>query len=105
MKEAILTYGTTPEWAFGIIVFVLFGLYYGAKSDDVAFGKGLLIGLSSNLMSFTVFGCVLTLFWLLLLPFGILVRVQLFGWAMLWFCGLQTASFLLSYFALKVIRK
>ncbi len=105
MIESLLTHYNSPEWIFGLTVFVVFGFYYGSKSDDVPFGRGLLIGLASNLMSFTIFGCVLTIFWLLLLPFGILVRVQLFGWAMLWFCGVQTTVFLLAYFTMKVIRK
>lgn len=92
------------EEIFGYVCFIACGIFYGLKSDDVPFGKALLIGLSANLMALSVFGSVLTLFWLLLMPFGIKVGISNFGKVLLQFCAVQTAVFIVFYWLTRLLR-
>ncbi|WP_250632036.1 hypothetical protein [Rhodoflexus caldus] len=92
------------EEIFGYICFVGFGIFYGLKTDDVPFGKALLIGLAGNLMAITVFGCILTPIWLIMMPFGIEVGVPDFGRALLGFCAAEMTAFVVFYWITRLLR-
>ncbi|MCS7017484.1 MAG: hypothetical protein RMJ87_04755 [Cytophagales bacterium] len=92
------------EEIFGYCCFIGCGIFYGTKSDDVCFGKALLIGLAANLMALTIFGCILTPIWLILLPFGIQVGVPNFGMALLRFCAVEIVVFTACYWLTRILR-
>ncbi|WP_448518171.1 hypothetical protein [Rhodoflexus sp.] len=94
----------TIEEIFGYVCFIGFGIFYGLKTDDVPLGYALLVGLAGNLMALTVFGCILTPIWLIMMPFGIKVGVPNFGMALLKFCAAEMVSFIIFYIATRILR-
>lgn len=50
--------------AFGLLIFTLMGGFYGMKSTDVSGSRLLWLALASNLMSFTIFGVLFTIIWI-----------------------------------------
>ncbi|MDW8210527.1 MAG: hypothetical protein RMJ44_05525 [Cytophagales bacterium] len=92
------------EEVFGYCCFAITGIFYGLTSDDVPFGKALLIGVAANLMALSVFGTLLTIFWIVLMPFGIQVNIPNFGMALLRFCTAELVLFVITYWLTRLLR-
>jgi hypothetical protein len=88
----------------GLVIFLLMGVYYGIKSTDTN-GKTLIIlSLAANLMSFTVFGVLFTLIWLIALLTGNDLTIHDFHLALLWMICTGVTGFYLGYLTGKVVR-
>jgi hypothetical protein len=92
------------EEIFAYICFIGFGVFYGLKSDDVPFGKALLIGIAGNLMAITVFGCLLTPVWLIGLLTDVQIGIPNFGRVLVQLCAAEIVAFIIVYWLTRLLR-
>ncbi len=95
----MITIDWTLEIMMGLAFFIISGFYYGVRSVDVKGVQTLFLALGSALMAFMVFGSVLTLVWLVMMPFGIHVGIPNFPKALLLMTTMTVMSFYVSYAA------
>ncbi|MGB3183857.1 MAG: hypothetical protein WBB45_20860 [Cyclobacteriaceae bacterium] len=89
---------------FGLIIFVLIGAFYGIKSTDTGGSRLLLLSLAANLMSFTVFGVVFTIIWVVGLIAGYDLSIPHFYLALPMMIIAGVAGFFVGYLIGKVVK-
>lgn len=89
---------------FGLIIFVLMGAFYGIKSTDTSGSQLVLLSLAANLMSFTIFGVLFTVIWLVGLIAGYDLSIPHFYLAQPMMIIAGVAGFFVGYLIGKVVK-
>lgn len=92
------------EFNVALVFFVIGALFYGSRCTDVPFKRSFSMALGSFFMAFMVWGSLFTIAWLVLMPFGIDVRLRPFLPHMFHMLLITIVVFYFSYVASKALK-
>ena len=92
------------EFNVALAFFVVGALFYGSRSTDVSLKKSFSMALGSFFMAFMVWGSLFTVAWLVLMPFGIDVKLRPFLPHMFHLLIITIVVFYFSYLASKALK-